>query len=195
MHGRDESIDAWWSPSARQERVRRDTAVTVPIMGLTQGSCLHQSTAAKHQACEASHSRARARSSGDPILPRTSGKRCRETLWGLPNDGGIDLPQRLVGNTLQCFAEPDQQAFNCKLALVVGQVADFGVVRDKFQCFAAPRGVAARPLREMSEDTDEIATDAPPEFGQSAQPIVVVDVRGGAQDCAAQVSYAHQIED
>lgn len=84
----------------------------------------------------------------------------------------------MVRNALQCFAEPDQETFDCKLALAVGQVAVLSVVCNEFQRFAA--GVVARPPRELSEDTDEIATDAPPEFRQAPQAIVVVDVCGGA---------------
>jgi acetoin utilization deacetylase AcuC-like enzyme len=64
-----------------------------------------------------------------------------------------------------------------------------------YERMAAPRGVAARPPREVSEDMDEIVTDAPPEFRQPAQPVVIVDVSGSPEDCAAQVPHAHQIED
>ena len=42
-----------------------------------------------------------------------------------------------LGNALQRFAEPDQEPFNRKLPLAVGQVAVFGVVRNEFQRFAA----------------------------------------------------------
>jgi hypothetical protein len=59
----------------------------------------------------------------------------------------------------------------------------------------APRGVEARPPRGVSEDTDEVGTDAPPEFRQATQAIIVVDVRGGAEDRVAQVPQTHQIED
>ena len=43
---------------------------------------------------------------------------------------------------------------------------------------AAPRGVAARPPRGTSEDTDKIAADASLEFGQPAQTVIVVNVGG-----------------
>lgn len=59
----------------------------------------------------------------------------------------------------------------------------------------APRGVVARPPRDRSEDTDEIAADSPPEFGESSQAIVIVNVCGGAQDFLALISYPHKIED
>lgn len=121
------------------------------IKGPSPGCCLHQSIAARNRALEASRSRERARSSGDPILPRTSAKRCREPFGTCPGDVGIDLCKRLVGNTLQCFAKPDQETFNCKLALVVGQVTDFSIAGDQFLCFAAGahcrQGGAARRRR------------------------------------------------
>jgi hypothetical protein len=108
-----------------------------------------------------------------------------------------------LGMLFGSLAEPDQEAFNCKLALVVGQVTDFRVVHDSSSALrpartaavAAPRGVEARPPRGGSEDTDEVGTDAPLEFRQAAQAIIVVDVGGGAEDRVAQVSQTHQVED
>ena len=58
-----------------------------------------------------------------------------EPFGARPDDVGFDLRQGLAGNALQCFAESDQEALNCELALAVG--ADFGVVSDEFLCFAA----------------------------------------------------------
>jgi len=39
-----------------------------------------------------------------------------------------------------------------------------------------PRGVAARPPPRVSEDTDQVVTDAPAEFRQPAQAVIVVNV-------------------
>jgi hypothetical protein len=97
------------------------------LLASTAGYRVRRSTAAASRAWEASRSRARARSSGDPVLLRTNGMRC----WS----------QSVSMSGWECSseasAEPDQEAFNCKLALVVGQVTDFGVVYDQFQRFAA----------------------------------------------------------
>ena len=48
------------------------------------------------------------------------GSNVAKPLGTCPSNVGIDLRQRLVRNTLQRFAEPDQQTFDRKLALAVG---------------------------------------------------------------------------
>ena len=58
--------------------------------------------------------------------------------------------------------------------------ADFSVVGDEFLRFAAGMHGSAT---------------APPEFRQATQTMEIVNVCGGAQDGAADISYAHHIED
>ena len=50
---------------------------------------------------------------------------------------------------------------------------------------AAPSGVAARPPRGVSEDTDEVAADTTPEFREASKAVIIVDICCRAEDRTA----------